>query len=90
MTDEEIVKKADTIMQDFVHRSDKWSIRKMINENEIANTQFVGVRGDTIVVLMPKQKMTKREALVHAAWIVALVADTDEEFQEILKIVRNT
>lgn len=36
------------------------------------NAQMVGVSGDRIVVMMPKSAMTKAEALMHAAWLVAL------------------
>jgi hypothetical protein len=55
-------------------------------EIDITNIQAVGVKGDDIVVLAPKQIMSKQEALVHAAWLVCLA---DEEnagdlFEEIL------
>lgn len=53
------------------------------------NAQAVGVRGDTIVVLAPNREMTRREALVHAAWLVA-VADRDDEFPTILEAVQST
>lgn len=57
---------------------------------EVPNTQFVGRDcGTHIVVLLPKQRMTMREALIHAAWLVAL-ADDEEEFDAILDAVRNT
>ena len=39
-----------------------------------------------IVIAKPKQVMTKQEALVHAAWIVAL-ADDKDEFERILEDV---
>ena len=38
------------------------------------------------MILKPKQVMTKQEALVHAAWIVAL-ADDKDEFERILEDV---
>ena len=53
------------------------------------NDQFVGVRGDKIVVLAPKQSMARAQALRHAAWIVAL-ADEDEEFPAVLEAVRRS
>ena len=54
------------------------------------NDQFVGSRGDEIVVQAPKARMTRAEALRHAAWL-ALVADpSGEEFARVLKAVRST
>ena len=59
---------------------------------EIANDQMVGVQGDYIVVLFPKQRMTKDEALIHAAWLVALADETSDHsrFREILEAVEST
>ena len=54
---------------------------------EVPNIQMVGVQGDSILVMMPKSKMTKQEALVHAAWLVALADSTDDKFQGILEEV---
>lgn len=59
--------------------------------HDIANVQLVGVRGgDRIVVVAPRVHMTKPEALVHAAWLVALAEQTPGEFDEILAAVRST
>ena len=58
-------------------------------EIDTFNDQFVGVNADGIVVLSPKQRMTKPEALRHAAWLVAL-ADDDGEFADVLAAVQNT
>ena len=56
----------------------------------ISNDQFVGVRGDGLVVVaMPRAVMTKTEAVRHAAWLVAL-ADDGDEFASVLAAVRNT
>jgi len=41
------------------------------------NRHGVGVMGDGIVILNPPRTLSKREALVFAAWIVALVGDDD-------------
>lgn len=60
-----------------------------LDEIETFNAQFVGVQGDKIIVMMPKQTMTKTEALTHAAWLVTL-ADDDDEFQSVLTAVHNT
>lgn len=59
------------------------------DEIETSNDQLVGVRGDEIVVVMPRQRMTKTEALRHAAWLVAL-ADDDDEFPLVLAAINNT
>lgn len=53
------------------------------------NKFLVGVAGDAIVVLRPSSQMTKAEALLHAAWLVAL-ADDNNEFSKILEAVQNT
>lgn len=58
----------------------------MINTN---NNQLVGVYRDYIVVRAPRTQMTKQEALVHAAYLVA-IADDNDEFDAILEAVRNT
>jgi len=56
---------------------------------ETINDQMVGVHDSTILVISPKQRMTPEEALRHAAWLVAVVGDTDR-FQAILQAVFNT
>ena len=63
----------------------------------IANVQLVGGGDNSVVVIMPRQRMTRREALVHAAWLVAVaegldgqLEDTSTEFASILAAVRNT
>lgn len=66
-------------------------------EGDSANQQLVGSLGsidepNTIVVNAPLSVMTKEQALIHAAWLVA-VADRSENFQEfrgILKAVLET
>jgi len=64
---------------------------------EIENGQLVGNHGGDVVVVLPRVRMSRREALVHAAWLVAVAEscdDTDEdagaEFLAILDRVRNT
>lgn len=58
----------------------------------ITNGQFVGVAGDgLIVVTMPQLRMTKAEALRHAAWLVALADDhVSPQFPAILEAVLRT
>lgn len=54
-----------------------------------ANDQLVSRRGDTIVVMHPRNQMTEEQALIHAAWIVSIVAD-DERWEQALLAVRST
>lgn len=57
---------------------------------ETANDQMVGRQGDHIVVTFPKHRMTRDEALRHAAWI-CLVADvTDEEWANVVREISST
>lgn len=58
-------------------------------ELNLSNDQLVGAQGEEIIVMFPKQRMGKAEALRHAAWIVAL-ADTKDEFPAVLAAVQNT
>jgi len=48
--------------------------------------------GSAGVMIMnpPREKMTKADALLLAAWIVALADPLDEHFHEILHAVRNS
>lgn len=57
---------------------------------DTTNRQMVGVRGDKIVVTLPRLEMTREEALVHAAWIAALADPTGSDFQATLAAVRST
>lgn len=49
-----------------------------IDNLDTSNSQMVGVQGDNILIMMPKQKMTKAEALVLAAWLLMLADDNDD------------
>lgn len=49
-----------------------------------------GVGDDSIALLMPRQRMTKQEALELAAWLVALADPTQEKFEPILQQVLGT
>ena len=67
-------------------------------EGDIANVQLVtenSVIEDgqiRIQIMCPSPVMTKTEALVHAAWIVALADQSEnfEEFRRVLKAVLET
>ncbi len=61
----------------------------MKKEYDCTNLQAVGMNGDEIVILMPRARMTKAEALIHAGWLVVL-ADHDDEFQQILEEIKST
>jgi hypothetical protein len=61
----------------------------MSDEINLANQQMVSVNRDQIVILMPRVRMSKQEALVHAAWLVALAADDIRDFHNIVIAVAN-
>jgi hypothetical protein len=64
-------------------------VGKSANDDEIDvhNRQLVTTSGDKIVIVWPNVSMDRHQALVHAAWLVALV-DDDEHFNKILARVR--
>lgn len=57
---------------------------------DTSNKQLVGVRGENIIVMLPAHRMTKQEALVHAAWLVVLAENNDGEFDKVLTAVKNS
>lgn len=55
------------------------------------NDQRVGMRGPNLVVLLPKTIMTCDEALMHAAYLVAMAEPSATlKFAEVLEAVQNT
>jgi len=56
---------------------------------DTTNKQLVSTNGEQILVIMPAQRMSKADALLHAAWLVAL-ADDDDTFADVLEAVQNT
>lgn len=52
------------------------------------NVQGVGISGEKVMVLGPLQLMTKHQALVHAAWLVAVAEEHPGDFAAILDRVR--
>lgn len=58
-------------------------------ETDTTNRQMVAIQGDFILVIMPQLKMTKAEALLHAAWLVALADDSGDQFQKVLEAVES-
>lgn len=68
----------------------------MSDDIETINDQMVGVNGDDIVVLVPKQRMTPEEAIRHAAWLVAMCEphmagqSAQQRFDDVYQAVINT
>lgn len=56
--------------------------------DEYANRHMVGVQGDKIVIMLPPHALSKREALVFAAWLVTLAQDGGN-FLDICEKVQN-
>lgn len=59
---------------------------------DISNSQLVAVIGDDIVIHVPRRRMSKAEAIVHAAWIIAMADESEghTEFKRILDEVEAT
>lgn len=53
-------------------------------DDVLMNKQFVGLQGDHVVILNPTNRMTAQEAMVHAAWLVLVASDSEDEFGKIL------
>lgn len=62
-----------------------------MSEIDPANIQLAGRNGHgEITVAMPRSRMTREQALVHAAWLVTLADMDEDEFAVYLDAVRNT
>jgi hypothetical protein len=58
---------------------------------DTGNYQMVSVNGGgMVVVLAPRQQMTREAALLHAAWLVAMATPEAGEFERILAAVQNS
>lgn len=60
---------------------------------EIANKQLVAAMGPNIGVMVPARSMATEDAVVHAAWLVAIAmcnGVTKEQFGRVLERVLNT
>jgi len=56
---------------------------------DVGNSQGVSVNGrGEIVVIAPRSKMTKAEALVHAAWLVAVAGDDVDDVEDFLRVLQ--
>lgn len=66
-----------------------------MTEIDTCNKFGVGTLGDDIVILLPvPRQLTRADALLLAAWLVALVGDVGQEgeltFEDVLTAVENT
>lgn len=61
-------------------------------DGDVTNHQSVTLKGEEIVLLSPSTVMTREQALVHAAWLVALADESANyaEFRAALKAVLGT
>jgi hypothetical protein len=62
-------------------------------ELDVVNVQMVGALRGQVVVHFPVTSMTPEEAIVHAAWLVAVASVIDctvPPFGDVLTAVRNT
>jgi len=61
-------------------------------EGDVTNYQGVTVKDEDIIVISPLVTMDRKQALVHAAWLVALADESENyaEFRAALKAVLNT
>lgn len=60
---------------------------------DTSNKYMVGVKGSDVVILNPPRVLTPADALLLAAWLVALAApqaDTEHGFSDVLEAVQNT
>lgn len=59
---------------------------------ETINDCMVSIRGDDIIVIFPRSRMSHEVALRMAAWIVALADESPEhqQFRDVLNAVENT
>ncbi len=67
----------------------------MVKEIDTGNKYLVGVRGDVVVMLRPPRELTRSDAVLLAAYLVALadcihdpLGDADTQFANVLEAVR--
>lgn len=60
------------------------------DEIDTTNYQYVSLIANDIVVLFPKTRMTRDQALLHAAWLVASANPAPGEFERVLAAVQST
>lgn len=60
---------------------------------EIINKHFVAVAGDQLTMLnppRPREALSREDALLLAAWLVALAETKEGQFQALLTAVQNS
>lgn len=57
---------------------------------DTANKQLVSMVDSMIVVMLPNMRMTAEDALLQAAWLVALAERERGEFDKVLVAVKNS
>jgi len=63
----------------------------MSDEIDVFNKFMVGGRGEAIVIMNPPRgEISKADALLLAAWLVALANDGEDQFAKIFDAVLNT
>lgn len=76
------------------HNQNNQNCRICLEERvgDTMNQFFVGVRGDEVVIMNPPRRaLTRKEALVFAAWLVFCASGGDEEaeFVDVLRLVQS-
>jgi len=58
-------------------------------EIDTLNKQMVAVNGGDIIVMNPRHRMSKPDAILHAAWLVALADESEDnaDFRRVLEAV---
>lgn len=59
-------------------------------EIDTTNKFLVSARGDNVVLLKPVQIFSKEDAVLFAAWLLALSEASTERFEEVYEAVCNT
>lgn len=57
---------------------------------DTTNKYIVGAAGKDIVIMNPPSRLSKEDALMFAAWIVALADMSGEQFEKALEAVWST
>jgi hypothetical protein len=63
-----------------------------MDENEeidTGNYRMVTTKGNSVIIMNPINIMSKKEALLFAAWLVVIAENEDNEFTKILTAVQN-
>lgn len=64
-----------------------------MDERETGNKYLIALKGDDLIFINPPmrgQVISKQDALLLAAWLVAMAEGEEGEFQRVLEAVQNT